>query len=63
MMKRDLAAALSAWLQEAKDDEEETKRRQESSFLTYKLADGLFADFHDNRDTFISNQGRAGYYL
>ncbi len=35
----------------------------ESSFLTYCDEDGLFADFHANRHTFITNLGRAGVTL
>jgi integrase len=63
MMKRDLASARSEWLEEAKDDEAELERRTESDFLTYCDDDGLFADFHANRHTFISNLGRAGVPL
>ena len=31
--------------------------------MTYENEDGLFADFHSNRHTFITNLGRAGVPL
>ncbi|RCS41245.1 hypothetical protein DTL42_22005 [Bremerella cremea] len=63
MMKRDLEAARKAWLKEAEKDKEEYDRRVASDFLAYCDEDGLFADFHANRHTFISNLGRAGVPL
>ena len=62
MMRVDLAAARSAWLKEARDEEEKSQRER-SDFLTYQDKNGLFADFHANRHTFISNLGRAGVSL
>ena len=62
MMKRDLESARAAWLQEA-DDESERGRREASNFLTYRDEEGLFADFHANRHTFISNLSKAGVPL
>ena len=59
MMKVDLKAARRAWIEEA-STEDECRRRQKSDFLTYQNDEGLFADFHANRHTFISNLGRAG---
>ena len=62
MMKADLAAARSQWLIEARTDAERDSR-QRSDFLTYVDEDGLFADFHANRHTFVSNLGKAGVNL
>jgi integrase/recombinase XerD len=59
MMKADLAAARNKWLSEAKTDEDR-QWREESDFLCYKDENGLFADFHSNRHTFITNLERAG---
>jgi integrase len=59
MMKADLAAARKKWFKEAETDEER-KRREESDFLCYQDENGLFADFHSNRHTFITNLERAG---
>ena len=61
MMRRDLAAARKSWIAETNDPDEE-KRRNESDFLCYKNSAGLFADFHANRHTFISNLARAGIH-
>lgn len=62
MMRADLKAARATWIAEAGDGRER-QHRQESDFLTYQNEDGLFADFHANRHTFISNLGRAGVSL
>ena len=59
MMQVDLAAARQAWLAEAPSPEEREAREQ-SDTLTYQNEDGLFADFHANRHTFVSNLGKAG---
>ena len=59
MMKLDLESARTSWIEEANDVAERTKREQ-SNFLKYCDDDGLFADFHANRHTFISNLGKAG---
>ena len=59
MIKFDLAAARRFWIDET-DDERERAIRTASDFLAYKNKDGLFADFHGLRHTFISNLGKAG---
>ena len=41
-------------------DAEERKRREQSDFLEYCNADGLYADFHSIRHLFITNLERAG---
>ena len=58
MMRRDLDVARKKWIEES-DDPEEQNRRRESDFLRYKDSAGLFADFHANRHTFISNLAKA----
>ena len=58
MMRRDLAAARLAWIEESTDDAVR-KKREASDFLTYQNEDGLFADFHANRHTFITRLGRS----
>ena len=60
MMRADLTAARTKWIDEAKDDEELRKEREDSDFLCYQDENGLFADFHSNRHTFITNLERAG---
>lgn len=59
MMKADLAAARTQWIKEAETDDER-KRREKSDVLCYQDENGLFADFHSNRHTFITNLERAG---
>ncbi|NLF73671.1 MAG: site-specific integrase [Candidatus Anammoximicrobium sp.] len=61
MMRRDLAAARKAWLEEAQTEEERSRRKQ-SDFLRYKDSQGRYADFHANRHTFITNLGRVGVH-
>src|ERR1700730_5094747 len=58
MMRRDLDAARKRWIAEA-DTEVERREREKSDFLTYRNAEGLFADFHAHRHTFISNLSKA----
>ena len=58
MMQRDLKAAREKWINEAKTPEERAIR-EASDFLTYQNHDGLFADFHSNRHTFITNLAKA----
>jgi integrase len=60
MIEKDLIAAREAWLEEAKEDAEETKRRLNSDFLCYCDHDGRFADFHSFRHLFITSLERAG---
>jgi integrase len=58
-MANDLAAARTAWINGAKDDTERS-RREASDFLAYESNDNIFADFHANRHTFITNLGKSG---
>ena len=53
MMRADLAAARAKWIDEAETPDDQADRAA-SGFLTYQDEDGLFADFHANRHTFIS---------
>jgi len=53
MFQRDLAAARSEWIREAKTDDER-QRREQSEFLQYANAAGEVADFHAQRHTYIS---------
>jgi integrase/recombinase XerD len=59
MMKHDLGVARASWIEEAGDDKEERERREASDYLSYENAAGLFADFHANRHTFITNLSKA----
>ena len=59
MMRLDLERARNTWLEEA-TSEEERRLRESTDYLCYCNEDGLYADFHANRHTFISNLGRAG---
>lgn len=59
MMWTDLARARETWVGEAATAEERDEREQ-SDFLSYRDEAGLYADFHSNRHTFISNLGKAG---
>jgi integrase len=53
MLRADLVAARSAWI-EASADPAEQHRREESDFLCYRDRSGRVADFHSTRHTFIS---------
>lgn len=59
MMRRDLEHARKLWIADAGDEEERLARAKEDC-LNYCNEDGLFADFHANRHTFITNLGKAG---
>jgi len=59
MLATDLQAARSVWLGEARTPEERQQRERES-FLAYRDAAGLVADFHALRHTYITNVGRSG---
>ena len=59
MMMLDLERAFAAWLAEAVTAQERIERNR-SDFLSYQDEAGLYADFHSNRHTFISNLGKAG---
>jgi integrase len=58
MMRVDLEAARTKWLIEAASPEER-KAREGCDFLEYCDHDGLFADFHSNRHTFITSLEQA----
>jgi len=62
MMRTDLAAARAACIAEAPTDRERAERER-SDLLTYQDEDGMFADFHSHRHTFISNLSKAGVPL
>lgn len=62
MMKRDLKIARERWIKEAEKEPEVQAERTKSDFLSYRNQEGLFADFHSNRHTFISNLSRAGVH-
>jgi len=51
MIRKDLAAAKSAWIQEAERDEAETRRRKESDFLSSKNFSSQELDLHSLRHT------------
>ena len=60
MMKHDLQTARAAWIAEVEEaNTEERERREATDYLTYENSGGLFADFHANRHTFITNLSRA----
>lgn len=61
MMKRDLESARKQWIKAGKTTGEKV-RREGTDFLQYCNNDGLFADFHANRHTFISNLAKAGVH-
>lgn len=60
MMKLDLEQARGDWIEQAGKNKKERKRREESDFLQYQDESGLYADFHANRHTFISNLAKSG---
>lgn len=60
MIERDLMAARDKWLDEAKEDDEELKKRLKSDFLCFCNHDGLFADFHSLRHGFVTSLAKAG---
>ena len=59
MMAIDLAAARSDWINDSKDESERSKR-ETSDFLAYESNKNVFADFHANRHTFITNLCKSG---
>jgi len=59
MMRADLKAARKKWIAAAKTPEEKAEREQ-SDFHKYQNDLGLFADFHSNRHTFITNLEHVG---
>ena len=61
MLRGDLVAARTAWINEATDPTDRA-RREASSFLKYRDDVGRVADFHSLRHTFISNLARGGVH-
>ena len=61
MMRLDLERARQIWINESSSAEEK-RRRQDSDYLQYQSGDGLYADFHANRHTFITNLALAGVH-
>ncbi len=59
MMRVDLKAARTLWLDEAADDRVRAER-EKSDFLLYKNHQNRYADFHANRNTFIRNLSKVG---
>ncbi len=53
MLRADLVAARSTWINAA-SDRAERERREESDFLRYRDREGRVVDFHSTRHTFIS---------
>ena len=60
MMKLDLEGARNAWIEDAGKNKKERKRREETDYLQYQDEHGMYADFHANRHTFISNLAKSG---
>ena len=60
MLAADLAAVRVAWIDEAKDDEQECTDRTKSDYLAYIDDGGCVFDFHALRHQFISNLARGG---
>ena len=58
MMRLDLEAARTKWI-EAGKSAGEREARQKSDFLAYCDSNGRFADFHSNRHSFITSLERA----
>jgi hypothetical protein len=59
-VKADLAAARAAWINEAKDDSAEMKRREQSQFLVHVNAKGQYGDMHAWRHSFVSTLVASG---
>jgi integrase len=62
MVRADLEAARTAWIAKVGGDEEERKRREQSSVLAYRDSAGRVFDFHSLRHQFISNLAAAGVH-
>jgi len=60
MIRADLAAARSAWIEAAGADVAERKRREQSTSLEFADADGRVFDFHSLRGQFVSALEAAG---
>ena len=54
MLRTDLEAARANWIAEARENDQERQRREQSDFLGYRNQAGDVADFHSIRHTYIS---------
>ena len=61
MMRLDLDRARKAWIEESADPRTRANR-EHSDFLKYQNEAGMYADFHANRHTFITNLVLAGVH-
>jgi len=61
MMRIDLERARKAWIEEV-EEPALRKNREASDFLKYQNEAGMYADFHSNRHTFITNLALAGVH-
>ncbi len=59
MIRIDSEAAREEWLSQFKNDHQR-QQGAEGDFLAYRHADGLIADFHALRHTYITLVGKAG---
>ena len=59
MVRRDLHEARKTWLQSFQNPRQRAEAEQ-SDFLTYRDAEGRYADFHALRHSFITMVGKAG---
>ena len=59
MIRLDMAVAREKWLA-AFQDARERERAEQGDFLTYCNAEGLYADFHALRHTYISRIVSSG---
>ncbi len=60
LIKRDLEAARSAWIEEAASDGPQRVEREQSDVLVYRDREGRVADFHALRHRFVTELVRAG---
>ena len=60
LMQHDLESARAAWVRSCSTPVEQAQREGDQDFLRYRDSDGLQADFHSLRHTFLSRLGRAG---
>ena len=59
MIRGDLKEARKEWLKSFQDARQRTEAEQ-NDFLTYRDAEGRYADFHALRHSFITMVGKAG---
>ncbi len=60
IIRRDLEAARFDWVRAGATPVEQAQRAADTDFLRYRDSDGMQADFHSLRHTFLSRLGRAG---